>query len=1532
MDCDRLPERLDVGSPLAASVDPSVVAESIGSTPASDYSAPNPSDNHPRPFHFPPGPYSPPSDRHEPPSPVSPRRPSPTTGPSCSSPRSPPVTPLSVSPCDSPSERMLLLGSPSPLTTTPVLPPPRVCRPPSPPASVAMASPPPKKPSRGRSLVRRPCRVRGAVRSRDRSKLKKLNFSPRRPSRGRNQRHNILCGAVPGFGEQEVTWSNGEDDSPVAPLSPVNSPFVHLQYVHLQSVPALPLTSKPLTSKPSGPPPSATCGPPSTPRALKSRGSSPVHPSSQRQPRRLFPPDLPTNNLQRRIRRFQPSSLAPSSPLMGSGVIDVADSGKKAYLEDKRIVLTELKRVCFVDSDSGDCPLPSDCVPQDRRCVSFRDDSCDLSSSTSTKLQAEENRQFALEVLRETFPAACVPPLPHPPPPVSSASVVNHSNAGSVLVASDEERADFEVAPPIPLVKRRHLTAAGWSRNSSLDASAAVSAALHKLRPRPSSVSDDGDSQCDPSPCASVHPSDEDCAVDVTFDHPSCPPKPTSSVANVCAESASLAPPGRAKSLGAAAVPPAPSDSPPPSENAGPEDDHDTTHDLLMPPAELARLQEFRALWTERFTCDTSWDEFSNLCEHFAAESRDLARSLSQPMAPKPNPAKPNPPPPPPPPPRRPPHGRGFRRFNPVEARRIQGLYRHSKKRAARRLLCDASIQYSGSIADAESYFEGVLSDKPCNASLLAEALKADVPNAVDHETTRDLKNAVTEAEVAAKLRSAANTAPGADRVEYAHLKRVDPSGKILTLIFNTCLRAQDVPAVWKEAVTVLIYKKGDSAEISNFRPIALMSCVYKLLMGIMAKRITRWAIDSGILSLEQKCARPTEGCYEHTYILKSLVGQARRDKKKVCVAWLDIRNAFGSVPHSTILHTLRHLGAPEELVSFVMNAYTGAATTIRTPDGTTRAIPIRAGVKQGCPLSPILFNLCIELILRRVKSAATKLKTGQCVHYGSLLSCLAYADDLVIVARNKAALQTLLDAASEAARVVGFTFRPDKCASLSLTSTKQRATFVEPQDFLIQGQHIPALENEEPYRYLGVPIGLIHNIDDLPNIVPTLIKQVDLIAASLLAPWQKIDALRTFVQPCLTYALRAGNPLMKSLDCYRSTLVRALRDICNLPDRATAKYFFSHKKTGGLAFQEPRTECDVQAIVQAVRILSSQDPAVSTMARHELRYIVRRSTQSEPTPELISIYLSSLPDRRTEHLNYTYSSLWSRVREACRRQRVTFHYSDANEVTISADESEHVKSKVVATFLHRLVQSRCGDALMALKDQGKVARCLSQDLYANGSTWHCTGLNLRFKDWRFIHRARLNVVPLNANKSRYSNTDPACRHCGQHAETLPHVICHCHRHMVHVRGRHDAVVDRLTNSIRFGKITTDRTVADSNLRLRPDIVVEEDDRVIIIDVTCPFDNDSDALSEAALAKVHKYQPLKEYVQSKGKSCEVFPFVVGALGSWYKQNEILLTKLGMTRRYKSLFRKLCCTDAIQGSNDIYRLHLGCDDRIPGVSG
>ena len=191
----------------------------------------------------------------------------------------------------------------------------------------------------------------------------------------------------------------------------------------------------------------------------------------------------------------------------------------------------------------------------------------------------------------------------------------------------------------------------------------------------------------------------------------------------------------------------------------------------------------------------------------------------------------------------------------------------------------------------------------------------------------------------------------------------------------------------------------------------------------------------------------------------------------------------------------------------------------------------------------------------------------------------------------------------------------------------------------------------------------------------------------------------------------------------------------------------------------------------------------------------------------------------------------------------------------------------------------------MPLRDQCKVACCLATDKYANGSIWHCSGLNIR-------------------------------------------VLCHCRPDIVQIMNRHNRIVDRLTNAIRFGKITTDRTIQDSGfvfalMLLLRSITLRR--KVLIIDVTCPFDNDIDALTDAALAKIHKYESLKEFVVSTGRKCHIFPFVVGALGAWYTKNELLMTRLGMTRQYKSFFRKLCCTDAIQGSNNIYRLYLGCDD-------
>ena len=86
----------------------------------------------------------------------------------------------------------------------------------------------------------------------------------------------------------------------------------------------------------------------------------------------------------------------------------------------------------------------------------------------------------------------------------------------------------------------------------------------------------------------------------------------------------------------------------------------------------------------------------------------------------------------------------------------------------------------------------------------------------------------------------------------------------------------------------------------------------------------------------------------------------------------------------------------------------------------------------------------------------------------------------------------------------------------------------------------------------------------------------------------------------------------------------------------------------------------------------------------------------------------------------------------------------------------------------------------------------------------------------------------------------------------------------------------------------------------QPDIVIEDDD-VTVIDVTFPFENDVKALQTAEDRKVQKYQHVIHHVEKQGKSCRVYGFVVGLLGTWHSPNEKVLDHIKISPRYRRLF-------------------------------
>ena len=223
--------------------------------------------------------------------------------------------------------------------------------------------------------------------------------------------------------------------------------------------------------------------------------------------------------------------------------------------------------------------------------------------------------------------------------------------------------------------------------------------------------------------------------------------------------------------------------------------------------------------------------------------------------------------------------------------------------------------------------------------------------------TTPSSPHPPTPEELSQKLRSFSNSAPGKDRLEYRHLCLLDPKCEILACMFKHCFEAKDVPAHWKMATTILICKKNSTADPSNFHPIALMSCLYKLLMSIIARRMTNHAIAHDLLPPEQKSTCPCEGCYEHAFLLQSIVNDARCQPRPLSVAWLDIKNAFGSFPHAALPTTLTDIGFLSDLVDLIGNAYTRAITEIVTPLRDTRnphSLHSETGLPPEChPVQP---------------------------------------------------------------------------------------------------------------------------------------------------------------------------------------------------------------------------------------------------------------------------------------------------------------------------------------------------------------------------------------------------------------------------------------------------------------------------------------------------------------------------------------------------------------------------------------------------
>ena len=136
-----------------------------------------------------------------------------------------------------------------------------------------------------------------------------------------------------------------------------------------------------------------------------------------------------------------------------------------------------------------------------------------------------------------------------------------------------------------------------------------------------------------------------------------------------------------------------------------------------------------------------------------------------------------------------------------------------------------------------------------------------------------------------------------------------------------------------------------------------------------------------------------------------SIIEKARECQKNIYFCFIDYAKAFDCVDHNKLWKILKEMGIPDYFTSLLRNLYTGQEATVRTGHGTTVWFQIGKGVHEGCILSPCLFNLYAEYIMRnaRLDEAQTGIKTAR-----RNINNLRYADDTTLMAESKEELKSL--------------------------------------------------------------------------------------------------------------------------------------------------------------------------------------------------------------------------------------------------------------------------------------------------------------------------------------------------------------------------------------------------------------------------------------------------------------------------------------------------------------------------------------------
>ena len=304
------------------------------------------------------------------------------------------------------------------------------------------------------------------------------------------------------------------------------------------------------------------------------------------------------------------------------------------------------------------------------------------------------------------------------------------------------------------------------------------------------------------------------------------------------------------------------------------------------------------------------------------------------------------------------------------------------------------------------------------------------------------------------------NKAPGIDDISSDVYKEGGTEViEQLTGLYNQILKEKKLPQSWKEAKIILLYKKGDKADIKNYRPISLLSHAYKIFTRIIQNRIKQ-ILDTN-QPREQAGFREGYSTTDHLQALNQLIEKANEYQLKLCIGFIDYEKAFDSVEHDNLFAALRKVGVNEGYVKIIEDIYTNATATIYIDKDVSKPILINRGVRQGDTLSPKIFTAAIEEeVFKKIDLSERGISID-----GESMTDLKFADDVGLFTASVKDLEHQLNEVNTASKKIGLKIHKGK--------TKYMTNFETNETLKIEDESIDKVDS---YKYLGETVKMEDN------------------------------------------------------------------------------------------------------------------------------------------------------------------------------------------------------------------------------------------------------------------------------------------------------------------------------------------------------------------------------------------------------------------------------------------------------------------------